>query len=109
MVKESNLTTKELVDKALLNMTLNLPIFADLIIKIGVKLVNNPGIRACAWTNGTGIYINQCIIDELRYGNKDRPDNKKVDFTCLMTVHLKVKLNGNFGIWQLTMRSIVCC
>ena len=87
MVKESNLTTKELVDKALLNMTLNLPIFADLIIKIGVKLVNNPGIRACAWTNGTGIYINQCIIDELRYGNKDKPDNKKVDFTCKKMIY----------------------
>ena len=77
----NNLTVKELVDKALLNMTLNLPIFADLIIKIGVKLVNNPGIRACAWTNGTAIYINECIVDELRFGNPKKPDNKKVDFT----------------------------
>lgn len=88
MVKESNLTTKELVDKALLNMTLNLPIFADLIIKIGVKLVNNPGIRACAWTNGTGIYVNQCIVDELRYGNKDKPGNKTIDFTCKKMIYV---------------------
>ena len=79
--KPEEITTKELIDKALVKMMLEFPVFGDLIIKIGVKVVNNPALRACAYTNGTAIYINECIVDELRLGNPDKPNNRVVKFT----------------------------
>lgn len=81
MKKAEESTVKELVDKALVNMMIEFPVFGDLIIKIGVRIVNNPALRACAYTNGTAIYINECVVDELRFGRKDKPGNKTVRFT----------------------------
>ena len=51
---------------------MSFPMFADLVIRIGVQIVNKPEERSCAWTDGTSIFINEPIINELRYGTPER-------------------------------------
>lgn len=55
---------QDILDRAIVYMILNYPIYANLVTRIGVKLVDKPGQRYCAWTDGTGIYINESMIKE---------------------------------------------
>lgn len=53
----------ELVDNAMVELVLDFPIFAQLITRIGVKVIDNKTVPAMAYTDGTGIYINAPFVD----------------------------------------------
>lgn len=55
---------KEILDKAIVSMVLDFPIYANLVTRIGVKLVDEPKHRVVAWTDGRGIYINEAMVKE---------------------------------------------
>lgn len=55
---------RELVDNAMIEMIISFPIYAQLIARIGYKVVDNKSIPAAAWTDGKGIYINEPVIQE---------------------------------------------
>lgn len=56
------ISTQELLDRALVDLILDFPVFGQLITRIGVKIVNEPGNEHVAWTNGKGIYLNEPAI-----------------------------------------------
>lgn len=60
--------TQDIVDRAMVAMSMTFPIFASLIIRVGYKIVNKPTEKACAWTDGTAIYINEAGVN---YFNSD--------------------------------------
>lgn len=55
---------KELVEYALIDLTMDYPIFAQLIMRIGVRVVNDPLHRYLAWTDGRSISINEPLVIE---------------------------------------------
>ena len=71
---------RELVENAMVELVLDFPVFANMIARIGVKVVDNKAAPAMAWTDGTGIYINAPFID---YCNKnpeaETKDGRKID------------------------------
>ena len=81
----------ELVENAMVELVLDFPIFANLLARIGVKCVDNKGVPAMAYTDGTGIYINAPFID---YCNRNpevttkdgRTINQKVTKKCMMFI-----------------------
>jgi predicted metal-dependent peptidase len=56
--------TEKIVEQALIDLVLDFPVFASLITRIGVQIVNNENHDACAWTDGTGIYVNEAIVEK---------------------------------------------
>ena len=59
------LDAHEIVDNALIDLILDFPIFAQLITRLGVKVVDEPAHKAPAWTDGKAIYINAAMINYL--------------------------------------------
>ena len=53
----------ELVDKAMIDLIMEFPIFAQMLARLGVKCVENPAVKAVAYTDGTGIYVNTPFVD----------------------------------------------
>jgi hypothetical protein len=53
---------QELLDDALIELSLDFPIYAQAIFRIGVDLVDEPHTHAVAWTDGKGIYINAAMV-----------------------------------------------
>lgn len=62
-VKE-RVNVNEIVDKAMINLIINFPVFANMITRIGYKVVKDSPIQACAWTDGRSISINAKMITE---------------------------------------------
>lgn len=54
---------QEILDDALIELSLDFPIYAQAIFRIGVSLVNEPHKFAVAWTDGKGIYVNAPMVE----------------------------------------------
>ena len=59
---------QKLVDNAIVTMIVELPILAQFVTRVGIKVVNKPSIQAMAYTDGTGIYINAPYVE---YANEN--------------------------------------
>lgn len=88
-VKVNISETEKLVETALVDTLVMHQNFGQLLLKIGVKVVESE-IPACAWTDGTGIFVNHTQIQknneegmkEVEYQDyKGRTIRKKVDLT----------------------------
>ena len=55
---------QDILDRSIVYMILNFPIYANLVTRIGVKLVDEPKHRVVAWTDGRGIYVNEAMVKE---------------------------------------------
>lgn len=53
---------KDLLDRALIELVLDFPIFSQLITRIGIEVVDKPEDDSIAWTDGKRIYINEATI-----------------------------------------------
>lgn len=74
---------QDLLDRSMVYMVLNFPIYANLIMRIGVKLIDEPNHRVVAWTDGRGIYINEAMINEFNEdpivtGDSGKEYNRKI-------------------------------
>lgn len=69
---------KDIVEKALVNMIVDFPIYAQLVTRIGLKVVNEPSKQFCAWTDGRGIFINEHMVKEYIQNPKVEGDSGKV-------------------------------
>ena len=56
-------TLTDICDEALCELVLSYPVFANLIMRIGIKKVESP-IRALAWTDGSCITLNKTLFEE---------------------------------------------
>jgi len=71
---------EELVENAMVELVLDFPIFAQLLARIGVKCVDNKGVPAMAYTDGTGVYINAPFVDYCnRNPNVTADDGRQID------------------------------
>lgn len=74
---------QEILDKAIVTMILDFPIYANLVTRIGVKLIDEPNHRVLAWTDGRGIYVNEAMINEFNEkpivkGDSGKEYNRKI-------------------------------
>ena len=67
----------DLINDAVITMVVEFPTLSYLVSRIGVNVVNKPEIKACAYTDGTGIYINEYAIDEMNKKKTDTGNNGK--------------------------------
>ena len=75
------LDAHEIVDNALIDLILDFPIFAQLITRLGVKVVDEPAHKAPAWTDGKAIYINAAMINYLNE-NPIQVGNSGKEYDC---------------------------
>lgn len=59
----TDITVDELLDRAMIDLVLDFPIYAQLISRIGVKIIESK-TSALAYTDGTAIFINKTKIEE---------------------------------------------
>lgn len=77
---KSAASCEKIVEEALVSLTLDYPIYAQLMMRIGVKVVEYKDRRFKAWTDGTAIFINKYIIDRCnRYPLRLLPDGTQVN------------------------------
>ena len=67
----------DLINDAIITMIVEFPTLSYLVSRIGVTVTNRPEIKACAFTNGTAIYINECAIDKMNEMKTDTGNNGK--------------------------------
>lgn len=59
----TTLDCEQIVNDAMVTLILDFPIYAQLIARIGVKVINRKDKSALAWTDGTAIYINKYRVE----------------------------------------------
>ena len=74
---------QDILDRSIVYMILNFPIYANLVTRIGVKLVDEPKHRVVAWTDGRGIYVNEAMVKEFNedpivVGDSGKEYNRKI-------------------------------
>ena len=57
-------TCEQLVEAAMIDLIVDFPIYAQLIARIGYKIVSDKNHPACGWTDGKAIYINKALIED---------------------------------------------
>lgn len=67
----------DLINDAIITMIVEFPTLSYLVSRIGVTVTNRPEIKACAFTNGTAIYINECAINKMNEMKTDTGNNGK--------------------------------
>lgn len=60
---KTKVDVQEIVDKAMINMIISFPVFANMVTRIGYNIVKNSPIQACAWTDGKSISLNAKMIE----------------------------------------------
>lgn len=75
--------TKDILDNALINLVLDFPRYAELITRIGVKIVKSP-LEYTAWTDGKGIYVNETAVDNFN-ANPIREGTSGEKYNCAIT------------------------
>lgn len=60
----SVINVNKIVDDAIINLSLEFPIYADFIIRIGYQIVHGGKDRAPAWTDGTCLTVNADAIED---------------------------------------------
>lgn len=65
----TDIDVKTLYENALIDLVIDFPIYAQLISRIGVKIIDSPN-GALAFTDGTAIYINKAKIEEFNLNPK---------------------------------------
>ena len=74
---KANVNVRDIFDNAMINLVIDFPIYANLINRIGVHLVNKQQPHAAAWTDGRAIYINEAVITEFNQNTiQTAPDGK---------------------------------
>lgn len=68
---------ENLINDSIITMIVEFPTLAYLVSRIGVTPVNNPQIKAAAYTNGTSIYINEYAISKMNEMKTDTGNNGK--------------------------------
>ena len=68
---------ENLISDSIITMIVEFPTLAHLVSRIGVTPVNNPQIKAAAYTNGTSIYINEYAISKMNEMKTDTGNNGK--------------------------------
>ena len=63
MAEQVKINVSDIVDKAMINLIINFPIFANMITRIGYKVIKGYP-KACACTDGRCIYISQDAIED---------------------------------------------
>lgn len=58
------ISTQELLDRALVDLILDFPLFGQLITRIGVKIITDKTNDRLAWTDGKAIYINEHAVNK---------------------------------------------
>ena len=67
-----------LVNDAMITMIVEFPTLAFIVSRIGVNVVNKPQVPAAAYTDGSGIYINEYAINKMNEMKQDTGRNGKV-------------------------------
>lgn len=67
----------KLVNDAMIEMIVLFPTLAYTMSRIGINVVNKPEINACAYTDGTGIYINEYAIEKMNEMGTEVGNNGK--------------------------------
>jgi len=75
----------KLIDDAMMTMAVDsgTVTLAYFISRIGVSVVNNPDVPACAYTNGKGIFINEYCIEKMNEQGTDTGNNGKTYNTTI--------------------------
>lgn len=68
----------DILDRAVIKMILDYPIYAELVTRIGVQIVNEPNHRVVAWTDGRHISVNEAMFDEFNANPTVTGDSGKV-------------------------------
>jgi len=75
-------TCEQIVDDAMTELVLEFPIYAQLIARIGVKIVNIESEKHIAWTNGKAIFVNKYYVERCnRYPRRIDKDGNTIDVT----------------------------
>ena len=104
----------DMVDDVMIHMVIKqLPTLAQAINRIGVEIVNEPEIKATAFTTGKAIYLNECIINEMNEKKTEVVDGKTYHYDidenvltfilCHELMHLlneTIERGNNIGILQ---------
>ena len=74
---------KDILEKAMINLVIDFPVYANLLLKIGCNIVNKPNTPYAAWTDGRGIYLNEACIKEFNQnpmitGNDGKTYNRTI-------------------------------
>lgn len=78
---KANVNVREIFDNAMINLVIDFPIYANLVTRIGVHLVNKQQPHAAAWTDGRAIYINEAVITEFNQNPiQTAPDGKTYNY-----------------------------
>lgn len=73
---------EKIVDDAMTELILEFPIYAQLITRIGVKIVSIKDEKYIAWTDGKAIYVNKYYIERCnRYPIREKEDGTQIDCT----------------------------
>lgn len=72
---------KDIWERAMIDLVLDFPIYAQLISRIGTKIVNQEGNKSIAWTDGKCIYINEAMINYLNENPIQVGDDGK-EYNC---------------------------
>lgn len=84
---KAQLTCEQLVNDAMVCLVLDFPVYAQLITRIGVKIVDEKDKQYCGWTDGTAIYLNKYFIERnnrypiRKYRDPITGEEKTVDVT----------------------------
>ena len=55
---------EDICEKAIIELVLDFPIYAQLITRIGWVIVDEPNKDVMGWTNGKAIYINAAAVEK---------------------------------------------
>jgi len=73
---------ERIVDDAMTELVLEFPIYAQLIARIGVKIVEIESEKHIAWTNGKAIFVNRYYVERCnRYPKREDKDGNIIDVT----------------------------
>ena len=61
---KADVDVRKIFENAMINLVIDFPVYANLVTRIGCKIVDKPSMPAAAWTDGRNIYINEHVIRE---------------------------------------------
>lgn len=81
MVQEA-VTCESIIQDALVELVIEFPIYAQLLTRIGVKVVDIPSEKYIAWTDGTAVFVNKYYVERCnRYPKREDQYGNTVDCT----------------------------
>lgn len=101
-METENQDINALFENAMIDLAMSYSVYAQLIARIGCKLVDDKYTPACAWTDGKAIYINKYMIEEFNKNPEVKDNNGRIYNREIRKQHLEFilchELMHNIGL-----------